>query len=148
MQSDTNNDAIIIDEEFKRLLPPLEDKVFADLEASLLLHGVRDSLVLWNGILIDGYNRYAISRKHGLTFNTADMEFPSRDEVIVWIIKNQFERRNLTPMEARRLRGIRYNTEKRIQGSNNQSTQKFVPGDIINKHYRFLTNYPTLDICI
>ena len=42
MQYDGKNNDVIIDEEFKRLLPPLEAKVFADLEESLLTHGVRD----------------------------------------------------------------------------------------------------------
>ena len=114
MQNGRNDIDVIIDEEFQRLLPPLEAKVFADLEESLLQHGVRDALVLWNSILIDGYNRYALSQKHGLPFSTVSMEFSSRDEVIVWIIENQVSRRNLNPIQLRRFRGIHYNTMKRI----------------------------------
>jgi len=114
MQINVDHDSVIIDEEFQKLLPPLTENVFADLEKSLLQFGVRDPLVLWDDILVDGYNRYAISQKHGLPFNTVSMEFSSRDNVIVWIIKNQMERRNLTPTEVRRYRGIHYNTLKRI----------------------------------
>ena len=55
---------IIIDREFKFLLPVLDEKAFADLEADILENGIRDSLVLWEGILIDGYNRYNIAQKH------------------------------------------------------------------------------------
>ena len=126
MQYDVNHEEIIIDEEFQKLLPPLGEKVFSDLEKSLLEHGVRDPLVLWNGILIDGYNRYTISQKHGLTFNTVSMKFPSRDHVTVWIIENQMERRNLTPLENRRYRGLHYNTMKRIirnETGKNQHTE-------------------------
>jgi len=43
---------IIIDREFRYLLPMLDEKAFADLEADILDNGVRDSLVLWEGILI------------------------------------------------------------------------------------------------
>jgi len=114
MQYYLKHGEVIIDEEFKRLLPPLAEKVFTDLEQSILKYGVRDPLVLWNNILIDGYNRYEICQRYDLPFNTVDLEFPSRDNVIVWIIKNQMERRNLTPVETRRYRGIHYNTMKRI----------------------------------
>ena len=114
MQDDINPDEIIIDKEFQMLLPPLEESVFLQIEQSVLEHGIRDPLVLWNGILIDGYNRYKISQTHNLSFNTVSMEFPSRDEVTIWIIKNQNERRNLTPMQHRFYRGLHYHTEKRI----------------------------------
>jgi len=109
-----NNDEIIIDEEFQRLLPPLEESVFTQLEQSIIRHGIRDPLILWDGILIDGYNRYKISQAHNLPFSTVSMEFPSRDEVIIWIITNQNNRRNLTPMQHRFFRGLHYNAEKRI----------------------------------
>jgi len=117
MQYYLKHGEVIIDEEFQRLLPPLAEKVFADLEESILRYGVRDPLVLWDGILIDGYNRYEICQRYDLPFNTVDLEFPSRDNVIVWIIKNQMERRNLTPAEVRRYRGMHYNAEKRMIGN-------------------------------
>jgi len=114
MQDEINKPEIIIDKEFQMLLPPLEENVFLQLEQNLLKHGIREPLVLWEGILIDGYNRYKISQTHNLPFSTVSMEFPSRDEVTIWIIKNQNERRNLTPMQHRFYRGLHYLTEKRI----------------------------------
>jgi len=114
MQYDSDKQEIIIDEEFQMLLPPLEESVFLQLEQTLLQHGIRDPLVLWEGILIDGYNRYTISQTHNLPFNTVSMEFPSRDEVIIWIIENQRNRRNLTLMQHRFYRGLHYHAEKRI----------------------------------
>ena len=50
---------IIIDNEFKFLLPVLDEKAFADLEADILENGIRDSLVLWEGILIDGFDSFS-----------------------------------------------------------------------------------------
>jgi len=114
MENDSNQPEVILDSEFQMLLPPLEESVFMQIEQSMIEHGIRDPLVLWNGILIDGYNRYKISQTHNLPFNTVSMEFPSRDEVTIWIIKNQNERRNLTPMQHRFYRGLHYHTEKRI----------------------------------
>jgi len=51
---------IIIDEEFKALLPALDKDTYAMLEENLLKNGCRDSIVLWGDILIDGHNRYEI----------------------------------------------------------------------------------------
>jgi DNA-binding XRE family transcriptional regulator len=58
--------------------------------------GIQDPLKVWSGILIDGHNRYEIATRHGLNFKTIDMQFNSRDDAIIWIIKNQFGRRNLS----------------------------------------------------
>ena len=109
---------IIIDKEFKFLLPMLDEQAFADLEADILENGIRDALVLWEGILIDGYNRYNIAQKHKLPYKTVSMEFDSRDEVVIWIIKNQVSRRNLTPFQLRYYRGLHYHADKRNQGYN------------------------------
>jgi len=114
---------IIIDNEFKFLLPVLDEKAFTDLEADILENGVRDSLVLWEGILIDGYNRFNIAQKHDLPFNTVSMEFNSRDEVVIWIIRNQIARRNLTPFQLRYFRGLHYHADRRSQGDNNPRVQ-------------------------
>lgn len=86
---------IKIDNEFRTLIPPLTEEEFNQLEANCLENGIQDSLKTWDGILIDGHNRYEIAQKHGLEFKTEEMEFSSRDDVKLWIIKNQLGRRNL-----------------------------------------------------
>ena len=115
---------IMIDEEFRLLLPILDETTFQLLEESILQNGCRDPLVLWNGILIDGYNRYKICTHHQLPFKTVDMEFDSREEVLIWIISNQISRRNLTPIQLSHFRGLHYLAERKIQGKNNQYIQE------------------------
>jgi hypothetical protein len=90
---------ITIDPEFKALIPPLLPEERKGLEESILKEGCRDALVVWKGhnILVDGHNRYEICTAHGKPFETVEMEFASRDDAMVWIIDNQFSRRNLTP---------------------------------------------------
>jgi len=97
---------IIIDEEFKSLLPALDEQTYAWLEDNILQHGCREPLVLWRDVLIDGNNRYEITMRHGLDFKTVDMEFDSREDVMVWIISTQVSRRNLTPMQLSFYRGF------------------------------------------
>lgn len=87
---------ITIDKEFKTLIPPLSAEEFEQLEANCIENGIQDSLKVWNGILIDGHNRYEIAEKHDLKYKTEEMEFSSRDDVKLWIIKNQLGRRNLS----------------------------------------------------
>lgn len=92
-----------IDLEFKNLIPPLTEEERNGLEESLLKEGCRDALVLWGDTIIDGHNRYEICTKHEIPFETVNREFESRNEVIEWIIKNQFGRRNLPMHERARL---------------------------------------------
>ena len=77
---------IIIDEEFRSILPALDKETFALLEENLLVHGCMHPLILWENILIDGHNRYEIATRHGIPFATVTKEFASRDEVLIWII--------------------------------------------------------------
>lgn len=87
---------ITIDKEFKTLIPPLSAEEFDQLEANCLENGIQDSLKTWNGVLVDGHNRYEIAEKHGLEFKTEGMEFSGRTDAKLWIIKNQLGRRNLS----------------------------------------------------
>ena len=115
---------IIIDEEFRIYLPTLDKVTYEGLEKSLLEHGARDPLVLWNGILIDGYNRLKICTEHDIPFTTVSMEFDSREDVLDWIVENQLARRNLTPIELSHFRGMLFNSRKRSRGGINQYTEK------------------------
>lgn len=92
-----------IDAEFQSIIPPLTFEEKKMLEESILNEGCRDAIVLWGDTIIDGHNRYEICNKHGMTFETVNREFENRNEVIEWIIKNQFGRRNLPLHERARL---------------------------------------------
>ena len=81
---------------FHALIPPLSVEELAQLETNILADGCRDPLVTWNGTLIDGHNRYAICKKHKIKFDSKDIQLADQDAVKVWIIRNQFGRRNIT----------------------------------------------------
>jgi len=88
---------IKIDPEFKALIPPLSTEEREQLEANILQDGCRDPLVVWDGTLIDGHNRYEICARLDLPFDTKEYDFDTRDDAKVWIIQNQLGRRNLAP---------------------------------------------------
>jgi len=86
-----------IDSEFKQLIPELAVGEYQKLEASLIKEGCRDALVVWNGTLLDGHNRYEICTKHSIPFKTVAIEADGRAAAKEWILRNQLGRRNLTP---------------------------------------------------
>lgn len=114
---------IVIDSEFRSLIPSLTDDEYDGLRDSILSEGCRDALVLWGDTLIDGHNRYEICTKHKIPFKTIQKDFDSRDAVIEWIILNQFGRRNLPAYErarlALRLKPVIAERAKERQGSRN-----------------------------
>lgn len=87
--------SITIDKEFESLIPPLSSEEFAQLEENCVKEGIRDALITWNGILIDGHNRFKIAAKHSLHWAEKKMDFADRDEAKAWIRKNQLGRRNI-----------------------------------------------------
>ena len=96
MTDNSIQDKLTIDSEFQSLIPPLSGDEYDRLEKSILIEGVRDPIITWNDTIIDGHNRYHICQEHGIGFKTAHREFESRDAAKIWIIENQFARRNLT----------------------------------------------------
>lgn len=53
-------------------------------------------MVLWNNTLVDGHNRYGICSKHGIPFKTVEYNFSAKNDACIWIIQNQFGKRNLS----------------------------------------------------
>ena len=87
---------LLIDPEFQAMIPPLRAEERTQLEANIVADGVRDPLVAWQDVLIDGHNRYEIATRLGLPFDVREMSFSSRDDAILWVVNNQFGRRNLS----------------------------------------------------
>ena len=109
-----------IDPEFQNQIPPPTDDEYKQLEENILKEGKLISpLIVWNNILVDGHNRYAILQKHPeIYFSTLPLPFESREEVLAWICKNQLGRRNLTPEQKKFLIGKQYSVEHRKPGGN------------------------------
>lgn len=86
---------LTVDDDFRSLIPPLSDDEYMRLERSIIAEGVRDPIITWQGTIVDGHNRYRICQEHGIAFKTAEIVFDSKDAAKIWIIENQFGRRNL-----------------------------------------------------
>ncbi len=101
--------------EFQAIIPKLTDDEYSQLVDSLIDEGCRDALVVWNDVIVDGHNRYAICCDLDIDFKTVNKDFESDDEAKLWIIKNQLGRRNLSDHDRRLMIGMRYETEKTVK---------------------------------
>lgn len=153
-QSLLNHEAIkqeiIILDELRDLIPPLQAEESNQLEKNILAEGCREALLIWQTtsnvldtystqtsavyVLVDGHNRYGVCLKHKLNFKIHLISFASLKEVRDYMIDNQLGRRNLIPEQASYLRGLRYNTEKQEKGKYTREDHKGqnVPYDLID----------------
>ena len=116
-------DRLIIDPEFRDKIPPLTEDEFTLLEENILSDGaVFSPLIVWDGTILDGHNRYEIIQKHPeLTYAVHRLSFANCYEALSWICKNQLGRRNLTPQQKKYLIGQRYEAEKMANGGDRKS---------------------------
>lgn len=115
--------ALIIDKEFKSLIPPLTPEEFNQLEQNCLKDGILESIKVWDNVIIDGHNRHEIANKNGLDFAITELNFENRNDAIEWIILHQLGRRNLTEEQKAYLRGKRYENEKLKHGGDRSKGQ-------------------------
>ena len=118
---------IAIDEEFAGLIPPLSEDEYSRLEQSILEEGCREAIILWDGVIIDGHNRYSICKAHNIPFRTRSMEFATREEVMLWMMRNQLARRNLNDFQ--RVEVVRrYEEAVRAKAEERQKVTRFGGG--------------------
>lgn len=103
-----------IDPHFKNLIRPLQRMEYLQLEQNILSDGCRDPLIVWNGVIVDGHNRYDICLRHQIPFSIVEMDFSCEAEAIAWICTNQLGRRNISEETRKFLIGKQYEAEKQI----------------------------------
>ncbi len=119
---------------FKNLIRPLTKDEYEVLEENLLRDGCLDPLVVWNGFIIDGHNRFEICTRLGIPYKVREMEFGSNEDAIAWICANQLGRRNISEETRKYLIGKRYEAEKIVglrkcgRGAN-QYTYEYIGDD-------------------
>lgn len=102
---------LIIDEEFRDLIPPLTAEEREGLEADILRDGCLDALKVWRGesgdVLLDGHNRRAICDAHDFPYELEAVPgIESRADAKRWIIDHQRHRRNLNEAQRAMLAGV------------------------------------------
>ena len=88
-----------IEEKLRDVLIPLTDEKFAALEDDILRNGCIQPIIVWNGTIVDGHNRYAICQKHGIPFKTVEHDFADMTEARLWIWSNMKNTREPTDFQ-------------------------------------------------
>ena len=118
-----------IDPEFEKVIPPISLAEFVRLEDNILADGqINTPIAVWNGVIVDGHNRYKILQKHPhIPYTIKEMNFENRYEAIAWMCNQQLGRRNLRPEYFKYLIGRRYSAEKQSKQLRNEKGM-FAPG--------------------
>ena len=118
---------IFIDPEINALISSLKPDEFAKLRESIQNEGCRDPLVVWKGhdVLLDGHNRYAVCQELGKPFRVVELEFSDKDHAMLWILKNQLGRRNLSDFQFKLLLGREYELEKKVAWGGDRKSDTF-----------------------
>ena len=86
---------IQIDEELENLLPKLEVEKYNLLRADIIKNGCVNPIIVWNGLIVDGHNRYRICKENNIEFKTKEMNFANKQEAMIWAWTTQKARRNV-----------------------------------------------------
>jgi hypothetical protein len=116
-----------IDPEFRDKIPPLTDAEFEQLRENIISDGeVYEPIVVWNGTIVDGHNRYRIVQEHPeIPFRVKDMNFADKWAAFDWMYKKQLGRRNLTDEQKMYMIGKMYEARKNTNAfKGNQYTAK------------------------
>jgi transposase-like protein len=87
------------------LFPLMEGAEFDELVADIEKHGLREAIVLYDGMILDGRNRYraCLAAKVEIRFEKHFSEHHSADEALAFIISKNIHRRHLKPEDRARI---------------------------------------------
>lgn len=103
-----------IDFEFANLTPDMPQELYDSLEEDLVDCGCREPLLIWNDYIIDGHYRYNLCHKWDIPFPVKKINFPSRDDVVVWICRQHLKKQYLTGTNQRYLIGKYFNAGRAV----------------------------------
>lgn len=117
-----------VESEFRDKIPPLTADEFKQLEANILEDGeVYEPIAVWNGVIIDGHNRWKIVQAHPeIPYKVREMDFPDKWAAFEWMYKKQLGRRNLTEQQRTYMIGKMYEARKKSVG--NTTTRRNADG--------------------
>lgn len=87
--------SVAIDPEFAALIHAPSADELKGLEADIVARGCLDAIKTWNGLIVDGHNRFEICQRLGKPYRVEALSFDTREEAKAWMIAHQLGRRNL-----------------------------------------------------
>ena len=123
-----------IDPEFKRLSVPFSPEEERKLENSLIRKGCMEPIAVWHGCILDGHKRYDICSYEEMDYETAEMDFATREEAIIWVCKKRVMESSADKTIYKYLVGKWYNAEKtKIHAKRKEERRKSLDLEIKQK---------------
>lgn len=109
-----------IEREFQEKIPPLTEAEFEQLRENILNDGeVYEPIAVWNGIIVDGHNRWKVIKEHPeIPYKIREMDFTDKWAAFDWMYQKQLGRRNLSDEQKTYLIGKLYESRKKSAGGN------------------------------
>lgn len=101
---------------YRDVLRPLKQEEFSGLKEDIAERGILNPILITrDGTVVDGHHRLAIARQLDFAEVPVIIEwFESDEAALVYIMKNQANRRNLSPAERDEIIGRRYHQLKKL----------------------------------
>lgn len=114
-----------IEEEFKNKIPPIGEDEFSRLRENIISAGeVYEPLVVWDGILVDGHNRWNVIQEFPeVKWRVRYIDCADKWAAFEWMYKNQLGRRNLTDEQRAYMIGKMYEARKNSKGGDRRSDE-------------------------
>src|SRR6476660_3645712 len=102
------------------MFPMIEEKELENLKASIAKSGILEQIRLFQGMILDGRNRYAAGKACGDQFNAKDFKewIGTIEEAETWVLETNLHRRHLTAKQKQEM--VRERIKKCTGMSNRQ----------------------------
>lgn len=89
-----------INEEYQKLVTPLQDEEYDSLKESIKLHGLWMPIITTkDGVILDGHNRFRACKELGIQVRASIKEFPTKTDEIIFVGESNLKRRQLTSLQ-------------------------------------------------
>jgi hypothetical protein len=130
---------------FANMFPMIEGQEFENLKGSIAKSGILEPIRLYQGMILDGRNRYAAGKACGHQFTPKDFKewFGTIEEAETWVLETNLHRRHLTSKQKQEM--VRARIKKYPGLSNRQIAKQLgVSHTMVADERERLTNPPEL----
>ncbi|GEM_PF-6637897 len=109
----------------KQYSVPMPKEEYERLKESIRRYGVRVPLTVWEGRILGGVHRWRAARELGLKrVPVLPLDVEDEREAAVWIVRENLDRRQLTPGQKAMLAKALYELEKERAGLRQEATRR------------------------
>ena len=107
-----------VDKDIEALVWPVSDLEYRNLEQLLLQNGCGKRIPVWQGFVIGDFVSYLICLTHHIPFQTEEINLNTWEDVLIYVCRNQLNRKDIPGNMRKYLIGKRYLAEKIITAKN------------------------------